>query len=176
MSMVKNVDASTLDGWLRAGQALLVDVREAGFRQELIPAARSIPYSRLEPSALPARSGEQRLVLHCEIGVRSAQGAEKLLAAGLPEVFHLAGGVDAWKRAGLPVQTNPEAPPISILRQVQMTAGALVLAGAILAATVSPWFLLLAGGIGAGLFFAGASGTCAMAALLAQLPFNRRAG
>ena len=173
MSQVKNVDPSTLDAWLRSGQAVLVDVREPGFRQDLIASARSIPYSGLDPAVLPARSDGQRLVLCCEIGVRSAQGAERLLTAGVPEVFQLAGGVDAWKRAGLPTQTNPDAPPISILRQVQMTAGALVLAGAVLAATVSPWFLLLSGGVGAGLFVAGATGTCAMAGLLARLPFNR---
>ena len=57
-----------------------------------------------------------------------------------------------------------------------MVAGTLVVAGAALAPLVSPWFLLLSGGIGAGLFFSGATGSCAMAGLLARLPFNRRAG
>jgi len=40
---------------------------------------------------------------------------------------------------------------------------------------VSPWFFALSGFVGAGLTFAGLSGTCAMASLLAVMPWNRRA-
>lgn len=170
---VQDVDPRGLQAWLDAGEALLVDVREPGFRQELIAGARSIPYSQLDAAALPATRNGQRLVLHCEVGIRSAEGGQRFLGAGLPEVFHLAGGIAAWKRAGLPVQSNPQAPRISIQRQVQMVAGSLVLAGAVLGALVSPWFLLLSGGVGAGLLLSGATGSCAMAAMLARLPFNR---
>jgi hypothetical protein len=62
---------------------------------------------------------------------------------------------------------------VSIPRQVQIAAGSLVVAGVALGVLASPWFLLLAAGVGAGLVFSGASGTCAMAAALARLPFNR---
>jgi rhodanese-related sulfurtransferase len=81
----------------------------------------------------------------------------------------------AWKRAGYPVVRDPKA-PISLFRQVQIVAGSLVLLGTVLGATVSPWFLLLSGLVGAGLVFAGVTNTCAMGMLLAQLPYNRRAG
>ena len=65
--------------------------------------------------------------------------------------------------------------PISIQRQVQITAGMMVLIGVVLGFVVSPWFFLLSGFVGAGLTFAGVSGTCAMASLLALMPWNRRA-
>lgn len=45
----------------------------------------------------------------------------------------------------------------------QMTAGGLVLAGVLLGAFVSPWFLTLSAFVGTGLMFAGASGWCGMA-------------
>jgi hypothetical protein len=46
-------------------------------------------------------------------------------------------------------------------------------AGVLLALLVSPWFALLSGFVGAGLVFAGASGTCALAEVLAMMPWNR---
>ena len=64
--------------------------------------------------------------------------------------------------------------PISLQRQVQMVAGSLIVAGTLLGAFVSPWFLLLSGFVGAGLTFAGITNTCGMAMLLAKLPYNQR--
>ena len=43
----------------------------------------------------------------------------------------------------------------------------------VLAALISPWFMALGAFVGAGLMFAGASGTCAMATMLAVMPWNR---
>jgi len=57
---------------------------------------------------------------------------------------------------------------------VQMVSGSLVLLGIVLGAVAAPWFLLLSGVVGAGLVYAGLSGTCGMAMLLAQLPYNQR--
>jgi hypothetical protein len=44
-----------------------------------------------------------------------------------------------------------------------------------LAAFVSPWFLILPAFLGAGLTFAGLTGTCGMASALGMMPWNRRA-
>jgi hypothetical protein len=62
------------------------------------------------------------------------------------------------------------------MRQVQITAGGLVLLGTVLGATVQPLFYGLAAFVGAGLMFAGISGTCAMATVLRRMPWNPRAG
>ena len=53
-------------------------------------------------------------------------------------------------------------------------SGSLVLLGTVLGVIASPWFLVLSGGAGLGLLYAGLSGTCGMATLLAQLPYNQR--
>jgi rhodanese-related sulfurtransferase len=85
----------------------------------------------------------------------------------------LEGGLEAWKKAGLPTLVDVNR-PIEVMRQVQIAAGSLVLLGVLLAATTSSWFLLLAGLVGAGLVFAGLSGWCGMALLLARAPWNRQ--
>ena len=88
---------------------------------------------------------------------------------GLPshqdcETYILEGGLDAWKKAGLPV-TLDRNQPIDIIRQVQIVAGSLVLSGVVLGALVAPGFYALSGFVGAGLLFAGVSGFCGMARL-----------
>ena len=52
-------------------------------------------------------------------------------------------------------------------------AGTVTLLSAALAATVSPWFLVGTGFMGAGLLFAGATGICALATMLSKMPWNR---
>jgi predicted branched-subunit amino acid permease len=67
------------------------------------------------------------------------------------------------------VRENRSA-PLPIVRQVQIVAGSLIVAGAALGAYVHPGFHALSAFVGAGLVFAGASGRCGMANLLALLP------
>ena len=86
----------------------------------------------------------------------------------------LGGGIAAWKAAGLPVLRDHRK-PIEMMRQVQIVAGILVLIGVGLGATVDPKFFALSGFVGAGLVFAGATGTCGMARLLALAPWNKAA-
>jgi rhodanese-related sulfurtransferase len=169
---VKTVDPRTLQGWLAAGDAVLVDVRERGmFASERIAGATSTPLDELDPARMPGRPG-QRLVFNCQVGVASGKAAARLAEAGRADVYNLAGGLNAWKAAGLAVVRDPGA-PMPIMRQVQIAAGSLVVLGVLLGATVSPWGYALSGLIGAGLVFSGASGSCMMAALLMKLPFNR---
>jgi rhodanese-related sulfurtransferase len=169
---VREIDAATASQWLSSGAAVLVDVREPDeHARESITGSRLAPLSRLDPTAFPA-DGATKLVVHCKGGVRSAQAAARLVSARGTDVYSLRGGIDAWKAAGLPTQVNRSA-PMPIMRQVQIVAGSFVLAGTVLAAAVSPWFLIITGFFGAGLVFAGTTGLCGMAALLARMPWNR---
>ena len=63
--------------------------------------------------------------------------------------------------------------PLPIMRQVQIVAGSLALAGVVLGFAVHPGFFVLSGVVGAGLLQAGATGSCMMATLLMKLPYNR---
>ena len=60
------------------------------------------------------------------------------------------------------------------MRQVQITAGSLVVLGLLLALIFNPWFALLSGFVGAGLAQAGVTGTCLMANVLAKMPWNKK--
>ncbi len=59
------------------------------------------------------------------------------------------------------------------MRQVQITAGLLILTGIVLGWAVNPIFYALSAFVGAGLTFAGATGWCGMAMLLKTMPWNR---
>jgi len=90
------------------------------------------------------------------------------------DALMLEGGIEAWKKAGLPVATDAKA-PLELNRQVQITIGLLMLTGVALTLFVDSIFIALPAFLGAGLLFAGLSGWCGMAHLLALAPWNRRA-
>jgi rhodanese-related sulfurtransferase len=170
---LQEVDALTLKSWLDRDAVLLVDVREpAEHAGEHIPGSVLLPLSKFDPAQLPTDPDKQ-LVLYCRSGNRTRLAAEKLWAAGYQDVTHLRCGISDWKEQGLPTNANKNA-PISLMRQVQIVAGSLVFTGTVLGAVVSPVFLVLSGFVGAGLMFAGITDTCAMALLLAKLPYNQK--
>lgn len=153
--------------------AVLVDIREKDeWRREHIGAAHSHPLSTIERH--PPK-GDGAVIFHCRSGNRTTVNAKRL-AATVPgaKVFVLEGGLEAWRDAGLPTVRDARQ-PIEIMRQVQIAAGSLVVAGVTLGALVHPGFHGLAGFVGAGLVFAGATGFCGMARLLALAPWNRTA-
>ena len=156
-----------------ADGAVLVAIRN---REE--HAREHIPGAVLWPVAHPTvslpRGTAKTLIFHCRSGARTQAAAARLVSASEGcEAFVLSGGLEAWKQAGLPVQVDRRQ-PIELMRQVQIAAGSLVLAGVVIAAVASPYGLLLSGFVGAGLVFAGISGFCGMARILAWMPWNRR--
>lgn len=156
--------------------ALLIDVREPDEHARAhIPGARNLPLSRLEAADLALPPG-RTLIFHCRSGARTAAQAGRLAALAGPgrEALAVEGGLDAWRRAGLPV-VEDRRQPIELMRQVQIAAGSLVLAGVLGGALVAPAFYVLAGFVGAGLVFAGTTGFCGMARLLQAMPWNRAA-
>lgn len=172
--MLKDIDAKTLNAWLKAGDAVLIDVREVDeYAREHIIGSRLVPLSGFDKADFGA-DRDRVAVFHCRTGNRTAIAAAQLLATGFADVYHLKGGIEAWKAAGLPVHYDATM-PFSIMRQVQLIAGSLAITGAVLALLVSPWFALLSAFVGGGLLVASATGICPMAGMLAKLPFNRRA-
>jgi len=87
---------------LDANQILLIDVREpAEFAADRIEGALNVPLSALNPAALPD-AGARTIVLQCAGGKRSATAVDQCRRAGKVIETHLAGGLAAWKAAGLP--------------------------------------------------------------------------
>jgi len=88
---------------LEEGTVELVDVREPyEWEAGRIPGARHIEIERLA-----GRSGEidreRPVVFHCRLGFRSAMATTAFRAAGW-EAYNLAGGIQAWSEAGLPME------------------------------------------------------------------------
>lgn len=151
----------------------LIDVRTpVEFREIHCTFARNVPLSDLDPAAVMAdrEAKDQPLYLICRSGSRGKQACEKFHAAGYTNVVNVEGGTQAWAEAGLPVNRGKKA--ISLERQVRIAAGSLVVLGVLLGLW-NPWFLILAGFVGAGLVFAGVTDTCGMGMMLARMPWNQ---
>ncbi|EJW11931.1 hypothetical protein A33M_2579 [Rhodovulum sp. PH10] len=102
---VKDLEAEEVAAELAADRIMLVDVREPNeTAQERIPGAVLMPLSQFDPAKIPDPHGRE-VVFSCRSGVRSVTASRKAQAAGLPYGAHLAGGLLAWKAAGLPTES-----------------------------------------------------------------------
>lgn len=174
MSTLTPIAPADLAARLHAGAATLIDIREPDeFAREHIAGAVSLPISQLEKGKLHVEP-QGAVVFHCRSGMRTQTHCARLAGLVEGEAFMLDGGMEAWKRAGLAMKTDSKA-PLEINRQVQITVGALLLASVAGAVLLDPLFVAVPALLGAGLLFAGVSGWCGMANLLALAPWNRRA-
>jgi rhodanese-related sulfurtransferase len=154
--------------------AILVDIREADeHAREMVAGARNLPLSTLDEADLAVHEGKP-VIFHCRSGARTVSHASRLASKliGNCEAFIIDGGLDAWKKAGLPVATNRNQ-PIELQRQVQIGAGGFAFLGTVLGLAASPWFLIIPAFVGAGLILAGVTGFCGLARILMRAPWNR---
>lgn len=168
---IKTISPAEAHRLIDAG-ASLIDIRAPDeHARERIAGALNVPLDRMSQDA--ARGNV--LIFHCRSGMRTGQAVPTLAAAaGERDCYIIEGGISAWGNAGLPVEKSRGA-PIELQRQVMIAAGTLVMIGTLLSLLVSPLWIALAIFVGAGLTFAGISGFCGMARLLALMPWNRRA-
>lgn len=103
---LKNIDAHTAEKMQKEG-ALLVDIREAGeYTQMHIPGSQLVSLSRFGMSEL-ALAPDQKVVYFCAGGNRTAANATRLAEkAGKHDAYVMAGGIGAWRQAGLPVESG----------------------------------------------------------------------
>ncbi|MDQ1308134.1 MAG: hypothetical protein QG671_3968 [Actinomycetota bacterium] len=92
-----------------AGNVVLLDVREPTEWETHIAGALQIPRGILEakadptsPRHDPALDPGKQVIVYCRSGARSALAAVTLTELGFTDVVNLAGGITAWKEAGLP--------------------------------------------------------------------------
>src|SRR5262245_52908074 len=110
---VENLTPADVARGLTEGRMLLVDVREPNeIAVERYPDAVVVPLSSFDPAAIPDPQGRQ-VVFACRSGRRSVTASLAAQERGYPYAAHLAGGILAWKAAGLPTETC--ASPIALL-------------------------------------------------------------
>ena len=154
--------------------AILVDIREADERaREKLTGAHHMPLSKLDEADFAVHEGKP-VIFHCKSGARTMGNASRLAqkVGGACEAFIIEGGLDAWKKAGLPIVTDRRQ-PIELQRQVQIGAGSLAFLGTMLGLFVTSWFFAVPAFVGAGLMMAGVTGFCGMARLLMRAPWNK---
>ena len=99
---MQNLSPADVAKRLERTEIVLIDVREPQeYAAERIHGALLFPMSTFDPSQLPD-DGKKPIVFQCGSGMRSAKAVAACAAAGLPHDAHLAGGIQAWKAAGLP--------------------------------------------------------------------------
>ncbi len=150
--------------------ARVIDIRTAAeHARERIPGAVNLPLEKIADLTHDGRP----VVFFCRSGMRTATCAGQLAAAveDTP-AYILKGGIEAWRKAGHATVID-HSQPIDIMRQVQIVAGTLVLAGVLFGLFVTPALFGLSAFVGAGLILAGLTGWCGMAKLLQIMPWNR---
>ena len=87
---------------------LVIDVRTPQERAQVrLSGSELIPIGDVMRGRLVVPK-EQPILVVCAVGGRSYIASKALLAMGHQEVYNLDGGIEAWRRAQLPVETGPE--------------------------------------------------------------------
>ncbi len=90
-------------------EIVLIDLRDRAERQRhgVIPGSVHAPYQDLAENVRPsgllhelAEATRRRLVFYCAFGERSAMAVKVAQEAGITNICHLKGGVDAWQKSG----------------------------------------------------------------------------
>jgi rhodanese-related sulfurtransferase len=103
---VQDLTPEDVSKGMAEGHYLLVDVREPNeVAVEAYPGAVVVPLSSFDPQAIPDPKGKQ-VVFACRSGKRSVTASLAAQAGGFAYDKHLAGGILAWKAAGLPTKSG----------------------------------------------------------------------
>jgi rhodanese-related sulfurtransferase len=90
---------------LQEGRMVLVDVREPNETDaERFPGAVLVPLSEFDPASIPDPAGRD-VVFACRSGRRSVTASLAAQEKGFAYGSHMAGGILAWKAAGLPTES-----------------------------------------------------------------------
>ncbi len=105
--LAPSISPAELHAQERAGTApQVIDVRTRGeFEAGHLPGALNIPHTELA-SRLGEVDSQRGVALYCLMGPRARLGEKTLQQAGISKVFHLEGGLSAWREAGLPVEAG----------------------------------------------------------------------
>ena len=115
LAELQQISVETLAEWVRAGEAVVLDVRREGeWKAGHIKDAAWAPLDTLQkelenphPSGAWLQNPRNTLMaVHCKSGYRSAIACSVLERAGFKNVANVVGGLDAWSAAGFPVSTE----------------------------------------------------------------------
>jgi rhodanese-related sulfurtransferase len=106
MNSIKEIDAAQLADWMenQAEPFRIIDVREMReISQGTIPGAEPLPLATL-PFRLNEMDSNEKYVLICRSGARSAHACMFLQKQGFNNVYNLSGGLIGWAHGNLPIK------------------------------------------------------------------------
>ena len=174
MSSEMSIEPFALQCALDNGKELILDVRTpAEYRREHIEDAKMVPLADLEPKEfLNEQRACSRIFVISQSGVRARKAIGAFNKMGCTGCVLVKGGMDAWVRAGLPIERNYPT-GLSIAQQVQITVGIIVAIGFLLTLFVDArfvWILLFVVG---GQILAKTTGFWEISLILGRMPWNR---
>jgi rhodanese-related sulfurtransferase len=90
---------------INSRNAVVVDVRPPEeFAKGSLPGARNLPEDKIGERMRDLKK-DKPLIVVCATGNRAGRIAAQLRAGGFGEVYVLAGGLAAWREAGLPIRS-----------------------------------------------------------------------
>lgn len=172
MTVAEMVSPEVADKLVQEDKGMHIDIRSVSEAlNEEIPGSVFLPFDLVSAKRLKTLGIENKApILICGSGIRAKQAGESL-SREMENVTVLDGGIENWKKAGLPVSKGHGAMPIE--RQVLVGAGSMILLFTILGLTVSPYIFALTIMMTCGMIFAGVTGACGMARILVMMPWNK---
>jgi len=104
----REIDPAQATLLMNREDALLLDVREdSEWKSGHVPGARHVALSQLGKHLSELESFKDKpVIICCAAGARSTAACAQMQKAGFGKVFSLAGGIQAWKDAKLPLTTK----------------------------------------------------------------------
>jgi len=158
---------------------VIIDVREHDeYEIEHVEHSINVPlssFTSVVPGVL-AQLKDRKVTFLCRGGLRAQQAFEQAKGLGYNDAHEFSvyeGGLMKWIENGNPVMKKMGKTPLPLQRQMQIIMGLMFVLFAALGALVDPMYSVANVAFGAGLFFAGLTGDCAVAGILAKAPWNK---
>lgn len=158
---------------------VIIDVRERDeFALEHVENSINVPlstFSTVAPGVLNQLKDRQ-VTFMCRGGLRATQAHEQAKGLGFNDAHTFSvyeGGIVKWIDEGKPVMKKTGKSPLPLMRQMQILMGIMFVIFSTLGAFVDPMYSVATILFGLGLFYAGTTGDCAVAAVLAKAPWNK---
>ena len=104
--MYKAIEPDEAHDLMQKGSATIVDIRDpASFEIGHLENAQQVTGDNVE-EFIGNSDFNQPLLVYCYHGISSQSAADYFVEQGFEDVYHLAGGFEAWRSDGLPTHSN----------------------------------------------------------------------